>query len=134
MTTTPPSRALHISLWVVQVLLAVAFAMAGLVKATQPIAELAKQMPFATDLPMLTRIAGVSEVVGALGLVLPAATRVRPTLTPLAGASLALVMLLAAGLHVMRGELESLPVNFALGGLAAFVAWGRSRKAPIAPR
>ena len=43
-------------------------------------------------------------------------------------------MVLAAAFHVSRGELQVLPVNFTLGALAAFVAWGRYRKAPIAPR
>jgi putative oxidoreductase len=44
------------------------------------------------------------------------------------------VMLLAAVFHIGRGEWFALPVNFVLGGLAAFVAWGRLRRAPIFPR
>jgi hypothetical protein len=43
-------------------------------------------------------------------------------------------MVLAAGFHVLRGELHALPVNVVLGGLAVFVAWGRFRKVPIEPR
>lgn len=75
---------------------------------------------------------------GALGLVLPAATRIRPRLTPVAALGLVTVMLLAVLFHVVfhvaRGEFQMLPVNVVLGGLASFVAWGRFEKVPIAPR
>jgi hypothetical protein len=72
--------------------------------------------------------------VGALGLILPAATRVKPVLTPLAGVGLAMVMLLATIFHISRGELGAVPMPLALGGLAAFVAWGCTARAPIAAR
>jgi putative oxidoreductase len=129
------SRALHVALWVVQGLLAVAFAMGGLMKVATPIVELAQKMPWVADVPeALVRFIGVAELSGALGLILPAATRVKPILTPVAGAGLVLVMVLASAFHLSRGEPQVLPINFVLGGLAAFVAWGRLRKAPIAPR
>lgn len=44
MTATNKSKSLHISLWVAQVVLAVMFLMAGAMKSTQPIEELAKSM------------------------------------------------------------------------------------------
>jgi uncharacterized membrane protein YphA (DoxX/SURF4 family) len=125
----------NISLWVAQVLLAVAFGMAGFMKMTQPIAELAQKMVWPGDVsPALVRFIGVSEFAAALGLILPAATRIKPALTPLAGAGLVLIMLFAAIFHAARGEFGALPMNFVLGALAAFVAWGRLRKAPIPPR
>lgn len=80
------------------------------------------------------RFIGASEFLGALGLLLPALNRIKPGLTPLAAAGLVLIMLLAATFHVARGELFALPINFALGGIAAFVAWGRYRKGPIRAR
>ena len=130
-----PSRGLHIALWIVQAVLGAMFLMAGIMKATQPMAELAKNVPWTAVVGMpLTRFIGVSELAGGLGLILPALTRIRPGLTPLAGAGLALVMLLAIGYHVLQGEFQVLPMNLILGGLAAFVAWGRSRKAPIPAR
>lgn len=133
-STAKPSKALNVSLWIVQVLLAAAFIMAGLMKSTTPIAELAAKMVWPGELPGLVRFIGVSELLGGVGLLLPALTRIKPQLTALAGAALALVMVLAAGFHVMRGEWSALPINLVLGGLAAFVAWGRFRGAPIAPR
>jgi putative oxidoreductase len=45
-----------------------------------------------------------------------------------------MVLVLAAIFHISRGELGALPLPVVLGGLAAFVAWGRAVKAPIAPR
>jgi uncharacterized membrane protein YphA (DoxX/SURF4 family) len=114
------------------VLLAAAVVMAGSMKLMTPSADLAQQMP---DLPVaLIRFIGIAEIAGAIGLILPAAMRIRPALTPLAAIGLAVIMLLAGAFHLSRGELSSLPVVFALGGLALFVAWGRSRKVPILAR
>jgi uncharacterized membrane protein YphA (DoxX/SURF4 family) len=125
----------NIALWVVQVLLAVLFGMAGFMKSTQPIAELAEMMVWPGAVPaLLVRYIGLVELAGALGLIFPAAMRMKPLLTPLAAAGLATVMLLAAIFHSVRGEFGALPTNFILGGLAVFVVWGRLKKAPIAER
>jgi predicted tellurium resistance membrane protein TerC len=134
-TSVAPSKGLHIGLWVAQVLLAVAFGMAGAMKTFTPLDELAQTLPWVAESGAgLVRFIGVSELAGALGLILPAATRIKPSLTALAALGLVVVMVLAAGFHVMRGEAQALPVNLVLGGLAAFVAWGRWKKQPIAPR
>jgi putative oxidoreductase len=91
-------------------------------------------VPLAVTSPGLIRFIGVSELLGGLGLILPAASRIRPGLTPLAALGLTIIMVLALGYHVSRGEMSALPIVGALGGLTAFVAWGRAKKAPIAPR
>ena len=130
-----PARGLHVALWGVQGLLGLAFLLAGVMKSTQPIETLGQNMPWALAVPpALVRVIGVSELLGALGLVLPSALRVAPKLTPLAAAGLVLVMALAGAFHATRGELGALPINLVLGGLAAFVAWGRLQAAPIAGR
>jgi putative oxidoreductase len=130
-----PSKLLNGALWLVQVLLAAAYGMAGVMKSTMPIAALAPNLPWTADVPAaLVRFIGVSELAAAAGLVLPALTRIRPALTPLAGAGLVVVMVLASIFHVMRGEFTALPITITLGGLAAFVAWGRTARAPIVPR
>ena len=46
----------------------------------------------------------------------------------------AVVMVLAAMFHFSRGEYSLIAINALLGGMAAFVAWGRWKKAPIAAR
>ena len=130
-----PSKALHVGLWVVQGLLGAMFLAVGAMKATQPIAALVSTLGWPEAVPAaLVHFIGVAELLGGLGLILPAATRVKPVLTPLAGGGLAMVMLLATIFHISRGELGAMPMPLALGGLAAFVAWGRAVKAPIAPR
>lgn len=128
------SKGLHIGLWVVQALLAVAFGMAGLMKSFAPVEELAANMPWvARSSEALVRFIGVSELAGALGLILPALLRIKPVLTPAAAAALVVVMILAGGTHVMNSE-PGVVINIVLGALAAFVAWGRFAKAPISPR
>ncbi|GAB3764812.1 DoxX family protein [Spirosoma pomorum] len=126
------SKGWHITLWVLQVLLALAFGMAGFMKLTVPIAELAKQMLWTAQVPIgLVRFIGVAELAGALGLILPALTRIRPSLTGLAAGGLALVMVLAAGFHLTRGEMGMAVPSVVLGVLAGIVVWGRAEKAPI---
>ncbi len=126
----------NIGLWVAQALLAAMFLMAGATKLMSGSAELvAMGMGWAENAPfLLIKFIGLSEVAGALGLILPAATRIKPNLTKLAAAGLAVIMVLAAGLHIFRGEFEVVPMNVILFALAAFVIWGRTNKAPIAPR
>ncbi len=126
-------RALHVTLWVVQLLLAALFLLVGYTHAAAPIAVAIQRAPWVASLPVaLVRFIGVVEIAGALGLLLPAATRIRPMLTPLAGAGLATMMALAIPFHLMRGESSAVVLNLGLGSLAALVALGRTRWAPIA--
>jgi putative oxidoreductase len=133
---TSPSRGWHIGLWVLQVLLGAAFIMSGGMKLATPIAELVKAgMTWAESMPWLPRFIGASEFAGGLGLIVPAATRIKPFLTPLAAALLCLVMVLAAGYHVVNGDTigHTMP-SVVLGALCAFVAYGRFKRAPVAAR
>ena len=130
------SKGWNIGLWVAQAILGAMFLMAGATKLMSGSAELvAMGMGWAENAPfLLIKFIGLAEVAGALGLILPAATRIMPDLTKLAAAGLAVIMVLAAGLHITRGEFEVVPVNVILFALSAFVIWGRRNKAPIAPR
>jgi len=131
-----PRMGLRVGLWVGQVLLVPVFLMAGWSHATTPIPALVQQgMGWAGASPeALVRFIGISELAGAIGLVLPALTRIKPILTAWAALGLMVIMVLAAAMHVARGEMGALPINTVLGSIAAFVAWGRFRGAPIAPR
>ena len=129
------TKAWNIALWVVQVILGGMFIMGGLFKAATPVHQLAAMAPWVSDVPVaLLRMIGVSEVLGGIGLILPALLRVLPRLTIVAALSLATVMLLAMLLHVVRGEYAVIGTNLMLGAAAIFIAWGRTRRAPIAPR
>lgn len=122
------SRVLGAALWIAQILLAAAFLLVGYTHAFAPIAVAIARAPWAASLPVpLLRFIGVVELAGALGVILPAATRIQPRLTPLAAVGLATIMLLAIPFHLMRGEMKEIAINLVLGAVAAFVAWGRMR-------
>jgi uncharacterized membrane protein YphA (DoxX/SURF4 family) len=129
-----PSRALHVGLWVAQALLALMFGMAGAMKLTAPIDKLAETMDWVRATPWLPRFIGAAELAGALGMILPSATRIKPVLTPFAAVGLATIMVLAAGLHLAKGEASHVAPVIVLFSLSVWVAWGRFRGAPIAPR
>ena len=130
-----PSKALNIILWIAQVLLAGMFIMSGFMKVAQPIEELAKMLPWASQVPAgLVRFIGISEVLGGLGLILPALLRIKPILTAWAAVGLATVMIFASIFHATRGEFSAIGMNIILALIAAFIAWGRFKKAPIAPK
>lgn len=134
--TPTPSGPLHIALWVGQALLAAAFGMAGAMKLTTSNADLlANGMAWVERFPdFMHYVIGTAEVLGAIGLIVPAATRILPKLTGAAALGLLAVMVLAGIDHAGAGETGMLPVNAVLGGLAAFVAWGRLSGAPIPAR
>lgn len=115
-----------IVLWVLQALLAALFGAAGVMKSVQPKEKLAKNLPWVEDFSANTvRFIGVVEILAALGLILPAATRVAPILTPVAAVGLAVVMVLAAITHGRRKEMSGIITNVVLLALAVVVAWGR---------
>lgn len=117
---------MNVLLWILQGLLALAFLAAGVMKATQPKEKLAPQMPWVNDFSAGTvKFVGIAEFLGALGLILPAATGIAVVLTPLAAAGLALTMVLAAAYHVRKGEYSALVINGVLFLIAAVIAWGR---------
>jgi uncharacterized membrane protein len=111
--------------WLLQALLALAFAASGFGHATTR-GEPRKGMEWtaAVPRPMLQTI-GVLEILGAIGLILPAATGILPILTPIAASAFALLMLCAAIFHVHRGETSNAIGNLVLGLLAFAVAYGR---------
>ena len=77
---------------------------------------------------------GICELAGVAGLILPSAFRIFPKLTAWAATGLLGIMMLAAPYHIERGEYGVAGVPVVLGVLAAFVAWGRFRAAPIQAR
>lgn len=116
---------MNVVLWVLQGLLGAAFLMAGLMKMTQPKDKLAPRLPWVEDYSVGTvRFIGVAELLGALGLILPAATGILPILTPIAATALTVVMVLAAITHGRRREPSAIAFNAVLFTLLAVVAGG----------
>lgn len=135
MTNQQSNKGMNIVLWIVQVLLGGMFIMAGGMKAAQPIEALTEMLPWVTTVPAaLVKFIGVSEVLGGIGLLLPSLLRIKPSLTVTAAYALILVMILAALFHGLRGEFPAIGTNVVLIAMAYFIAWGRSKKAPIAAK
>ena len=77
------------------------------------------------------RFIGVSELLGGIGLILPALLKIRSQLTTLAAAGLSVIMLLANFFHIIRGEFFALPITLILFALVAFIFYGRTRIVPL---
>ncbi len=123
---------MNITLWVLQVLLALAFFAHGLLLLTPP-PEIAAQMN--ASLPRSFWVfLGVAEVLTAVGLTLPGLTRIVPWLVPCAAVGVMIVMIAATVYHVARGEFSSAAITAVLLAVATFTAYARWRIAPIRPR
>ncbi len=117
---------MNTTLWIIQGVLAAMFAMAGVMKTTQPIDKLAKSVTWVDRFPSKTvRFIGIVELLGSIGLILPWAMGILPFLTPVAASGLALVQLLAIFHHADYKETKAIAFNVLLLVLAGFVAYGR---------
>ncbi len=118
---------LNFWLWAAQVVLALMYAAAGFVKATRPKEWIDRTMGWSEDYDgPFVKFVGVVEILGAVGLVLPMLIGILPWLTPLAALGLAIIQVLAIGVHYRRNEvMQALPFNLALLALSLFILWGR---------
>jgi uncharacterized membrane protein YphA (DoxX/SURF4 family) len=118
---------MNLTLWVIAIVLAVVFAASGLMKQMVPKDKLVTAgQGWAQDFsPTSIRLIGLAEILGAIGLILPAALHIAPVLLPLAAAGLAMVMAGAAVVHARRKEVPMVAMNAVLLILAVIVAWGR---------
>jgi uncharacterized membrane protein YphA (DoxX/SURF4 family) len=114
------------ALWILQGLLAAIFLVTGMTKLTQPRLKMAAgPMRWAADVTDAQfRAIGLVEVVGSIGLILPAALGIAPLLTPLAAVGLVLIMVGAIRTHVRYAETDRLAVPIVVLALALFVAVG----------
>jgi uncharacterized membrane protein YphA (DoxX/SURF4 family) len=117
---------MNIVLWIVQVLLAAMYGMAGVMKTFQT-SKAKEQLPWAKNRSDgFVRFVGISELLGALGLILPLLTGVLPWLTLLAAIGLTLIQLLAIFTeHLPKKEYNVLPINILLLALSIFILVGR---------
>lgn len=114
-------------LWILQIVLAVAFLMAGAMKVMQPKEKLLEQMGWVENFDgTQLRGLGAVEILGALGLVLPGLFDIIPGITPWAALGLAVMMAGAASLHFRRQEyVPEMTINVTLLVLLLIVVWGR---------
>lgn len=118
---------LSIALWVAQVCLCALFLFAGFTKLTKTPQGMAEMgWAWAESMPLrLIRFIGVMEVLGAIGIVLPALTHIMPALVPAAAVGFVLLQVSAIILHTRRGEAANLWFNLILLAASIFVTWGR---------
>lgn len=122
------SKAMNISLWILQTLLAVTFIWAGFMKIFQP-----NDLPFPwiRDNANLALITGCIDLLAGIGITLPALLRINPQLTIYAAYGIIVLMIAASIFHISRGEAKDIGFNIFIIVLAAFIAWGRQKKAPL---
>ncbi len=125
---------MNLTLWIIAGLLAAAFLLAGANKLFIPKAKLAKApgggwvLDFSAG---FVKALGAVEILGAVGLILPALLNIAPILVPLAAVGLALIMVGAAIVTFRRHEFKHTLLNLTYLALAAFVAWGRFGPVPF---
>ncbi|UOZ02759.1 DoxX family protein [Amycolatopsis sp. WQ 127309] len=118
---------MNVALWIIAGLLALAFLAAGAMKLLQPKEKLAAAGMAWTEDYSGGSVKGIGaiEIVGAIGLILPALLVIVPILTPIAATGLAITMLAAIVVHVRRKENQALAAPVVLLILSAVLAWGR---------
>ena len=126
-----PRKLLGALLWLAQSTLAFFLLWGAYMKLGMPLAEAAKMAPWVAEVPALATFTGVVDLLGGLGIVLPALLRIQPRLSVLAARGIIALQILAMGFHLVRGEAMVLPMNLVLLALAAFVLWGRTRAVPF---
>lgn len=124
--TATPSKSRNILLWILQALLAATLLWAAFMKLSKSPQELAAMWPWAGEVsPTLVKLTGITDLLGGLGLVLPALLRVKPVLTPIAALGIVALMICASVFHIMRGEASQIGFNVVVAAIAGFIAWGR---------
>lgn len=118
------SKGMNISLWVVQVILAILFLFGGISKLVMPAAALEKQAHMSG---MFLKFIGVCETLGGLGLILPGIFRTQRHLTPIAAACLTIIMIGAVVVTIRNVSVAAAIFPAVVGVLCVFVAYGRSR-------
>lgn len=115
------------TLWILQVLLALLFLFAGVMKFVMPMDQMTKQMPLPA---WFIYFIGVAEILGAVGLIIPRLLRIQPWLTPLAAAGLFIIMIGATAVTLSTGPVSTALLPLVTGILVGFVGWGRWRLVP----
>lgn len=115
---------MHIAVWIVSALLAVMYLIAGSFKTFRSLDALRPMMAWVETTKKWTRVIGVVEILGALGLILPRLLDIAPWLSIAAAFGLALVQVLAIPVHLRMKDYTSLPMNVVLLAAALFVGIG----------
>ncbi|WP_343691241.1 DoxX family protein [Chitinophaga sp.] len=125
------SKIINILLWLAQGILALLFLWLGYIKLATPAAL---PFPWTKEHPGLVLVTGIVDLLGGIGIILPAILRLQPKLTIWAAYGILALMFIASIFHVLRGEANNIGFNIIILLIAVFIAWGRLKKAPIQPK
>jgi hypothetical protein len=119
---------MNVALWIAAGVLAAVLLVAGISKMLMPKEKLLTfpGSGWVEDFsPGALRGIATLELLGAVGLILPAVLDIAPVLVPLAATGAALLFAGAVITRFRRGEKLTILVDLAYLALAVFVAWGR---------
>lgn len=117
-------KAMNAFIWIAQGLLALTFIWAGSMKLFKPDGL---PFPWVKDQPTLVIITGIVDLLGGLGIILPAILRIRRGLTMVAAYGIITLMTVAMIFHISRGEAQNIGFNIFILLLAVFVVWSRHK-------
>lgn len=125
---TAKQKTWNVILWVAQVILALTLTSAGYMKIFAP-----EQLPFpwVKDNPGLVLITGIVDLLGGIGIVLPALLRIQPRLTIYTAYGIIALMIVASIFHILRGEARDIGFNIFMAALSVLVAWERKSKGAV---
>ncbi|QQQ74679.1 DoxX family protein [Saccharothrix sp. 6-C] len=126
---------MDLALWIITGVLAAAYFFGGAGKLVLPKQKIAAAGPSAAWTEDWSagaiKAIGALEVLGAVGLVLPAVLGIAPALVPVAATGLVVVMVGATVVRVRRRESKLVVVDLVYLALLAFVVWGRLVAEPL---
>jgi hypothetical protein len=127
-----PSRKLSVGLWTLQVFVGLFFILAsGTPKLVLPY----EALPMPIPLPAwFVHFIGACEVLGGIALIVPGIVKIQTRLTPTAAVCLVALTLCATTYQLLAGQPSNAVFALIMGVLAALVAFGRGRLAPLRDR
>lgn len=87
-----------------------------------------KMMPWTTELPILVKITGLIDLLTGVGLVFPVILNFKLRLILWTANGFALLMVFAIIFHLLRGEVDKVPMNIVLFFITLFITWGWNKK------
>ncbi|PXY43052.1 DoxX family protein [Flavobacterium hydrophilum] len=120
------SKAIRITLWLVQIILALSFIWGGSMKLFQSIEKLSAMWPWTAQVsPVFLKFTAIVDLLAGIGIVVPTLLLVNPKCTRMIAFGVIVLMICASIFHICRDEASQIGINIFFALLAAFVMWGR---------
>jgi hypothetical protein len=115
-------------LWILQIAMAIPFLGSGVCKSLISEKKLVAMGQTGVEglHPAFIKFIGISEIAGAMALIVPMCLNLAVWLTPLSALCLALIMPFAAVIHYKRNEPKNVFTNVLFFVICIFIAYGRT--------